>query len=318
MSNNLQYQFKAAVEYGFKERMDKHSIKAELGNNKSDKVFSYKARKSLIQTGAQFAKYIKQNYPNVKYIKDILPEHAEGFLKDSIVRGCSNDTVRQYMARMGKLAILAEKKYHVEVAYMNGIKVLLDLSKGKVRDKTFSREEFDLIMEHSKNSKSYSRIGLKIAEITGARAEEITNIRIKDIDIENAIIHIHNGKGKRSRDIPIKKKYIEYVVKLVTGRNQEQKILPIRPNSLNQYLARQCEYLGIRQYKESKTGIHAIRKMYATEAYNERRRSGMSHQEAWGEVSTILGHGRDRIDLFNVYVMELTQEIDFRKNHFLC
>ena len=56
------------------------------------------------------------------------------------------------------------------------------------------------------------------------------------------------------------------------------------------------------EYKEAKTGVHAIRKMYATEAYLERINSGMGKEEAWGEVSEILGHGKDRMDLFRVYV----------------
>ena len=111
MPNNLQYQFKTAVDHGFKEGMDKHAIKAELGRKMADKVFSYKTRKALVQTGAQFANYIKRNYPQIKYIKDIQSEHVEAFLKDAICRGCSNITVQQYKTRLDKLALLAERKY---------------------------------------------------------------------------------------------------------------------------------------------------------------------------------------------------------------
>lgn len=308
MSNNLQYQFKAAVDYGFKERMDKHAIKAELGKEMSDKVFSYRARKALVQTGAQFANYIKENYPNVKYIKDIESKHAEAFLKAAKDRGCSNDTIRQYKARMGKLALLAENKYHTEISYMNNVEISLNTEKKKVRDKAFSRNDYNTIMEYTAQSKSHSRTGLRLAEITGARAEEITNIRVKDVRLEIGIIHIHNGKGKRSRDIPIKEKDMQYVAELIIRQNPEQKLVPVRPNSLNQYLGRQCERLGITDYKKAKTGIHAIRKMYATEAYEERRCKGMSHEEAWGEVSSILGHGKHRMDLFYVYVKEIDKE----------
>ena len=126
MSNNLQYQFKAAVDYGFKEGIDKHAMKAEFGRGKTDKVNSYKARKSLVQTGAQFANYLKINYPQIKYIKDIRSEHAEAFLKDSICRGCSNNTVLQYKARLDKLALLAAKKYHTSVHYMEHVKINLN------------------------------------------------------------------------------------------------------------------------------------------------------------------------------------------------
>ena len=89
---------------------------------------------------------------------------------------------------------------------------------------------------------------------------------------------------------------------LIMALRPEEKLVPVRANSLNQYLARQCFRLGITGYKEAKTGIHAIRKMYATEAYLARLNSGMRKEEAWGEVSGILGHGKDRMDLFKVYV----------------
>ena len=99
----------------------------------ADKVFSYKTRKALVQTGAQFANYIKRNYPQIKYIKDIQSEHVEAFLKDAICRGCSNITVQQYKTRLDKLALLAERKYHTPVRYMEHVKI-----KWKENIKTYS------------------------------------------------------------------------------------------------------------------------------------------------------------------------------------
>ena len=302
MPNNLQYQFKTAVDHGFKEGMDKHAIKAELGRKMADKVFSYKIRKALVQTGAQFANYIKRNYPQIKYIKDIQSEHVEAFLKDAICRGCSNITVQQYKTRLDKLALLAERKYHTPVRYMEHVKIKWKENIKTVRDKAFTRKDYNTVMEYTKDSRSYSRIGLELAGMTGARAEEITNIRAKDIKLDQKIIHIHNGKGKRSRDIPIQSKDMGRLSELIMALRPEEKLVPVRANSLNQYLARQCFRLGITEYKEAKTGIHAIRKMYATEAYLARLNSGMGKEEAWGEVSGILGHGKDRMDLFKVYV----------------
>ena len=81
--------------------------------------------------------------------------------------------------------------------------------------------------------------------MTGARAEEITNIRAKDIKLEQKIIHIHNGKGKRSRDIPIQDKDMGRLSELIMALRPEEKLVPVRANSLNQYLARQCFRLGI-------------------------------------------------------------------------
>ncbi|NMM65105.1 tyrosine-type recombinase/integrase [Clostridium sp. P21] len=38
---------------------------------------------------------------------------------------------------------------------------------------------------------------------TGLRISECLNLKVKDVDIENKVIHIINGKGSKNRDIPI-------------------------------------------------------------------------------------------------------------------
>lgn len=62
--------------------MDKHSLKAQGKNN--SKIYSYSDRKNLIDLSSDFANWLKINYPEIKQIKDIGPNHIQKFLNTKI------------------------------------------------------------------------------------------------------------------------------------------------------------------------------------------------------------------------------------------
>lgn len=49
------------------------------------------------------------------------------------------------------------------------------------------------------------RIVAKTLYYTGMRISECLNLKVTDVDIENQVIHVINGKGKKDRNIPINK-----------------------------------------------------------------------------------------------------------------
>ena len=55
---NIKYQFLQAINASFKENMDKHSIKKVEGA--SNKIFSYSARKNVLNVASDFAKLRKK------------------------------------------------------------------------------------------------------------------------------------------------------------------------------------------------------------------------------------------------------------------
>lgn len=67
--------------------------------------------------------------------------------------------------------------------------------------------------------------------------------------------------------------------------------IDIRPNVLNIKKEYSC------------TSVHAIRKMYAQEEYDKRIEQGMERKKALGQVSKLLGHGEDRMELMKEYVL---------------
>ena len=62
--------------------------------------------------------------------------------------------------------------------------------------------------------------------------------------------------------------------------------------------------LGIRN-KYTDTSIHCIRKMYAQKEYDRCRAEGKDINKSLQEVSQLLGHGKDRLELMRQYVLNI-------------
>ena len=83
---NIKYQFLLAINNNFRESMDKNSDKAN-GIRNTNKIYSYASRKNLVKVSSAFGDFMKENYPEIRYVKDIRPEHIQSFLvhKNSII-----------------------------------------------------------------------------------------------------------------------------------------------------------------------------------------------------------------------------------------
>jgi len=301
---NLKRQFYYAIEKCCKFGADKHSIKHQKNYNKSN-IYSYSDRKNLLNIYSQFGNHIKDNFPNVKMSKDITNEHIQSFLS-SKSRSCSNETLKSYFSAFIKLGHIINNTYHTHSTFNS---IVIPVSKkglSKIRDVSMSKEDYGKIQTYLNNSKGSGRIGLEIAKITGMRTEEICKLKFKDIKSNGKIISVVDGKGKRSREIPIYKiEDISFFKCLLNSSSSEnERICPIQPDSLNKAIRRAIKALGIdKKYKD--TTIHSIRKMYAQNLYNDLRNQGFTSLQSWNNISANLGHGENRQDLLHVYLSDL-------------
>ena len=137
----------------------------------------------------------------------------------------------------------------------------------------------------------------------GLRVSECCKMKGKDIKLDNDYIHVHESKGKRCRDIKIEteeqRKFCKYIKAIVSD---EDRICPLREDSVNQEIRRILLKHKINKYKDRKTGIHSIRKAYATEEYKKNLQQSKDETESWDITATKLGHGSGRKVLKNVYV----------------
>jgi integrase len=82
---------------------------------------------------------------------------------------------------------------------------------------------------------------------TGMRINELRTMRVQDVDTYLRRIHIPNGKGNKSRHVPMSDELVTFLVSFLSGKKPEDKVLP---NWSYQYILRHfaaiCAVVGIK------------------------------------------------------------------------
>lgn len=294
----LFYQFKIAIDRCFKIRVDKHSYKK--ANCKKEKIFSYSYRRNIIAKTDQFCKFIERNYQEIKMIKEIKSYHVQQFLEYK-AKTCTEETLKSYYYYFKKMERMIRQEMYLNVNFTDG--VVVNSAKSSRRTISMENKDLEILNKSIEDSSSKAVIGIKIAELFGLRACEICKLQGRDIDLVNKKLHIHESKGKRSRDLPIdsESKYL-LCKEIKESVTDFERVVPLREDSLNAFLRRKLISNNITRYNNSCTGIHSIRKLYAKETYKDELAKGVTEKEAVNYVSNSLGHGDGRKITVTAYI----------------
>ncbi|MBA2864394.1 tyrosine-type recombinase/integrase [Methanococcus maripaludis] len=304
-TRSLKQQFKfAIVDSSFKEHLDKHSLKKDAENDNSWRVYSYSEKNNLMDLSANFCKFLNENHVEIMQLKDITEVHVQEFLNFK-ADTCTAETLYNYRARFRKIANCVNHAFNSCSLNFSNIVIPQSLVGKSKRNLMMTEEHAELLLNYCKHSNSRAAIGVKFALMFGLRVSEITKIMGKDIDLKNLKLHIHKSKGGRSRDISIAKELVPYLKEIKKEFNENQRICPLKNDSVNRFVFRTFKFHGINDYKDAKTSIHAIRKLWAQKLYDKLRNEGKTIKEACEEVSVQLGHGKDRKDVFNRYISKI-------------
>lgn len=306
MGRNLKYQFKIAIEEGFKPGRDKHSIKKEKGTNGSV-IYSYADRKNLINSSANLANWLKENKPNIKLIKDIKAEDIQEFL-NSKIESCSQATLDQYAAQIRKLDNLVREAYTGKVNFY-GFKTPKSASGNQIlRDKQLEKNDYDKL-HNAMRTGSNGQKALELGRNFGLRVSEITKLQGRDINLDKWEVRVVGGKGRRDRTVKfntIEQYNVAKNLKESVYRDLDR-IVPVKEAAINMALNRAMHKLDIKNnYKE--TSFHSVRKLFAQEEYDRLRNEGTSIQEACKKVAEQLGHSQERgldENLINRYIKNI-------------
>lgn len=301
MGRNLKYQFLNAINSNFKEGMDKHSIKANREMNNT-RIFSYSDRKNLIDVASNFSNFMKTNYSEVKQVKDVKADHIQSFL-NSKANSCSNATLKQYESKFNKLENVVNNTYNINANY-KGFVVPASTENTKIRNTSMSREDFNKLQQSFSNSNSSAKTAIELTARCGLRVSECTKLQGRDIKLSKGVINVVDSKGGRSREVPIRPQDKAYFTDLKSQYGDMERICPVQPDSINKAIERKLEELNLKEKYED-TSIHSIRKMYAQDEYDRLREEGNSISDSLKEVSVLLGHGEDRMELMKQYVLNI-------------
>lgn len=125
---------------------------------------------------------------------------------------------------------------------------------------------------------------------TGVRVSELLNIKLKDIDPSNGVVHIVNGKGKKARQVTMKPELYSFLLRYLSQYDPKEYLFEndithrqYTESSINQFLKKYAKLAGINK----KVHIHLLRHNYTTDSID-------NGAELY-QVSKALGHSSTKI-----------------------
>ncbi|CUP26665.1 tyrosine-type recombinase/integrase [Clostridium disporicum] len=292
---NLRYQIIQVCKDNFRENIDKHSYYAQNGRDQADIIFSYTSKINIEKVGKNFAKFMKEEYPQIKKLSDIKANHVQSYL-DGKVETCKDTTLKTYGGAMRKLEKLINNTYKsANLDYSSKIVI----PKSECDDDTnrgvkaqISRDDYNKILDVAKNSSCQSAYAVRLQEHLGIRVSEIATLdrdKVHFSDDGTATINITNTKGGRSMSRELDEEGSALVKEILEQNFDDNKLFSIRSSSINDYLRDTEDILQIDRHS-----FHDIRRTLAQEFYDELREQGYSEKEAADQTSLFLNHNKDR------------------------
>jgi len=297
MSKNLTYQMTSSIENALALGQDKHSAKKD--GTSQGKIYSYATRKEMMDLAHDLSRFIKTEYPEVRMVKDINIEHINAYLKSKV--GVTQATMQSYVARINKMEVLCSKKFPIKIDWRTGREVPT-MEKETIRNCMISEKQVQGLEKYLDTKKDCpSKNAYYLAKAFALRAASITKLRYSDVNFETMKLHIHEDKGKRSRDIDIRPQDIPILQKVMEGKSGKDRLIELRPDSICAYLNRSFKQLGYTNLVDAKTSIHAIRK-YSINQYYKEMSQQYGKKRAEEMCCVRLGHGADRRDIISHYL----------------
>jgi len=303
---SLKHQFNYACTEHCRMGYSKHAEKNNPNFDNKGYVYSIKYAESLRDTITNFANFMAKEYPEVKQIKDITTEHTTAW----VMAHQDNWSSRTTANHISKLKVLQSQVQDTFKSCHNDFSSITlpeRIKAENIRTIAMSENDFNLLSENMQARRTPAKEMILITRYAGMRADEAAHLHRNNIDLENKCLHIVEGaKNGRKRDVPIRDIHISYFADL-KANSVDYVCHGVKVDSLNRAVRRAMKEITLEDGqnmsdKYKATTDHSIRKLYARERMQEEREKGFGELEAWNRVCAELGHGKNRKDLYAVYV----------------
>ena len=202
-------------------------------------------------------------------------------------------TIKTYASNILKLQKCASRAFRIPKLDFS---VSVDESKIErtetIKQYSFTRAEMEKILDAPR--KSQSLYALQFAYFTGCRVNTLERLEVRHIDFKRGEITVFKDKGGRTRTIAMDEQTAKFLRERIRGKNPQDRVFDVKKGSVNRYLRRRCEKLGICTADgRIKSGVHSIRKLHAEE---------YAAKHGTGATLKMLGHGEQRSDLEQTYL----------------
>lgn len=220
-------------------------------------IYSYKTYDAYKNSSKQFAKWVKSEFPEVKYLSEIDRDMCKKYIKFREQSGCSAYTYSQDMAMISKTLGISLTKKECDVATRR----LSNIKKNRV-DNGFRTESGAIET---------------ILRGTGLRRNELVNLQVKNLLVENnkvvGVLVRKGAKGGKVREVQVRKEYQEYIYKAIEGLESDSKVI-------NEEIPKELQ-------------AHRYRAEYAQNMYKELVELG--REDPKRDLTESMGHNRTSV-----------------------
>ena len=302
---NLKAQLQFAIQSSFKGNSQqnggygssKHSDMA--AGQKNGKIYSWSSYHTRVDVACQFSAYVKENYPNVKEVRQLTSEMAEDFLLSKSTT-CTTETLDCYRSNLSSLGDNINRTYSSANVSLKVGKVVGTTANQATRCKAMSDAHIAAIRDSYKPGTT-GHTAVTLASLTGCRCSELVRLKPEQIQIgqSSAVVQVVGGKGNRDRQIVIAGQGVKTLADIKAAAIPGERILSCKSGSLQKSLNRHMSALvdgagGSLKDFYKHTSYHSIRKNFAQKQFDFYRQNH-TRQESLDFVSRQLGHnaGRD-------------------------
>ena len=303
LKTQLNYAVSESKKTGQSKQADKYNPNIDTKNF----IYSDESADAYRDTITNFVNYMKEAHPEIKYVRDLTVDHFNGWIA-AREKDWRNKTYDNMVSRVGKLERMLNRTYHLELDLTTSLKhrPIDRMDKTQIRNLAMSRDDLNKLKCELGKSKSPNVLrAIEITSRTGLRVNEVSHLRFDHIDLDKGCIHAVEGtKNGKKRDVPIREKDVEFFWNLKYNVKQKSPYVcgGILPDSINKAIRRAMEKTGLNR-KYINTTEHAVRKLYATELFQEELERLHDERRVWEVVQQELGHGnRFRENLFRTYI----------------
>lgn len=301
--------------------LDNQTVKTIILENLTYRNYSKSTIERMLDILKRFNDYLKKR--KVRDYREVRLNDLYGFkdyIETNTKRGIKKETALSYIFTVKRIFELLEEEEKIIESPFHDLEM-----RGKrrtVRDRVLSEKEMRDFLNSIPLGDPLDFRNRTILELfygTGIRARELVNLEITDVYLEEKMIFVKNGKGKKDRILPVGDVVLEYLTRYIKS---------IRPKFVRRWLKNDSKalFLNINGVKLNYNGVenmllklrkklkiekqvspHVIRHSFATHLIN----SGADIRE----VQLLLGH--TSIDSTQIYLNFSTSQLKevYRKFH---
>ncbi|MBU2259315.1 site-specific integrase, partial [Patescibacteria group bacterium] len=183
------------------------------------------------------------------------------------------ENIREYLLHKEELGLSAStrnlslnaiKYFYREVLHKNVPIQIRAAKEAKSLPVVLSRSEIERMLDATENLKH--RLLLALAYGAGLRVSEVISLHVRDVDLDEHVVHVKHAKGNKDRITVLPQKIVPDLRTLISGRNSNEFVFASeRGGKLGERTAQKVFESALQKAGIQKTAtFHSLRHSFAT------------------------------------------------------